>query len=70
MPDAFGYTEPETARQLGIGERTLRRWRQAGAIGFSITPGGRIRYTTEDIYRLRAGMIVAPRLGKGAGSVA
>lgn len=63
MPEPSTFSEPQAARILGVGARTLRRWRKAGAVGYSLTPGGRILYTAEDLHRLRSAMRVAPTLG-------
>lgn len=63
MAEAGPFTEPQAARIVGVGQRTLRRWRKAGAVGYSLTPGGRIRYTLEDLRRLQLSMRVAPTLG-------
>lgn len=63
MIDPGTFTEPQAARIMGVAPRTLRRWRKAGAVGYSLTPGGRILYTTEDLHRLRAAMRVPPVLG-------
>lgn len=64
MADALGMSEPEAARVLGVHPDTLRRWRKRGAVGFVLTPGGRVRYSTEDLHRLRSAMKVEPALGK------
>ncbi|RZF65869.1 MerR family transcriptional regulator [Sphingomonas populi] len=61
-------TEAQAARVLGISDRTLRRWRGNGAIGYSLTPGGRVRYGFEDIRRLQLNMRVMPSLGTGCPS--
>lgn len=49
---------------VGVGARTLRRWRKAGAVGYSLTPGGRVLYTLADLDQLRAAMRVEPILGR------
>lgn len=61
------FTEPQAARIVGVGARTLRRWRKAGAVGYSLTPGGRILYTAEDLHRLARDMRVEPQLGRPLG---
>ena len=61
--DTGSFTEPQAARIAGVSQRTLRRWRKAGAVGYSLTPGGRIRYTAEDLHRLTVAMRVSPTLG-------
>lgn len=63
MPDPGNLTEPQAARIMGVGARTLRRWRKAGAIGYMLTPGGRILYTHEDVRRCQLAMRVTPTLG-------
>lgn len=67
MADQTVFTEPQAARVVGVHPRTLRRWRAAGAIGHSITPGGRIRYTVEDLRRLTLAMRVPAALGRTIG---
>lgn len=57
MTEAW-FDEAETARQLGVHERTLRRWRKAGKVPFCRTPGGRIRYSFPQVVQIGAGMIV------------
>ena len=37
----------EAARSLGVSSATLRRWADAGKIGFHRTPGGQRRYDVE-----------------------
>ena len=64
MLDPTSFTEPQAARILSVGERTLRRWRKAGAVGYSLTPGGRVRYTPEDLFKLQVAMRVPPILGR------
>ena len=65
MADAIGsFNEAQAARIIGVGARTLRRWRKAGAVGHSLTPGGRIRYSPEDLHQLQAAMCVKPILGR------
>ncbi len=63
MADHLGFTEEEAAAQLGITSRTLRRWRKAGAVGYVLTPGGRVRYHSENLRKLTLHMQVQPRLG-------
>lgn len=64
MADALGMSEPEAAKVLGVHPNTLRRWRKRGAIGFTLTPGNRVRYGSEDIRRLVRAMKVDPKLGR------
>lgn len=63
MADPLGMTEAQAARALNVHPTTLRRWRKRGAIGYMLTPGGRVRYSTEDVRRLLQNMRVAPILG-------
>lgn len=63
MSDPLGMTEPQAARALNVHPRTLQRWRRRGAIGYTLTPGGRIRYSAEDVRRLLVAMRVEPTLG-------
>lgn len=64
MDDLAAMTEPQAARSLGINPRTLARWRKAGAVGYSLTPGGRVFYVADDLHRLRLNMRVSPTLGQ------
>lgn len=59
----FFYTEPQAATELSISVRTLSRWRKSGAVSYSLTPGGRIRYSLEDMRRLILAMKVDTELG-------
>ena len=43
MSDKY-VTPADAARTLGVNERTLRRWEQAGQIQAFRTPGGKRRY--------------------------
>ncbi len=49
MTETFDHTEKQAAHVLGVAPRTLRRWRKSGLIMFYELPGGRIRYSTEQI---------------------
>lgn len=51
--DLFDYDEAQAARIVGVTTRTLRAWRKRGAIGFHRTPGGRIRYTVDQLVELQ-----------------
>lgn len=64
IEQSLGLSEPQAARVLNVSSRTLRRWRKAGAIGHSLTPGGRVFYSSEDLRRLRTAMQVGPLLGR------
>lgn len=64
MSDAMYLSEKQAASTLGVHVQTLRNWRRRGAIGHSLTPGGRIRYSTEDLRRFNSAMKVEPTLGK------
>ena len=49
----FGFDEKAAARIIGISPRTLRAWRKAGKVGHHLTPGGRIRYTMDQLLDLQ-----------------
>lgn len=66
-PEIGTLTEAQAARRLGVGARTLRRWRQQGAVGYSLTPGGRILYTQDDLRQIVQAMRVEPTLGRVIG---
>ncbi|MEZ0495981.1 helix-turn-helix domain-containing protein [Sphingomonas sp. IW22] len=51
----FDFGEKAAARIVGVSPRTLRRWREAGKVGHYVTPGGRIRYTMEQLIELQRG---------------
>jgi DNA-binding transcriptional MerR regulator len=42
-------SEPQAARILQLSQRTLQRYRSRGLIGFLRTPGGRIRYSVDQL---------------------
>lgn len=54
MADGLDHSEAQAARILGVSARTLQRWRLAGRIGHYRTPGGRIRYSVEQLVAFRA----------------
>lgn len=56
--DEGRYSEAQAAAQLGVSERTLRRWRQNGKVPFCRTPGGRIFYTFAQVVEIAAAMMV------------
>lgn len=43
------HDERQAARILGITDRTLRAYRKKGLIGYCQLPGGRIRYTLDQL---------------------
>ncbi|GAA4222210.1 hypothetical protein GCM10022253_30180 [Sphingomonas endophytica] len=55
----FGFDEKAAARILGISPRTLRAWRKAGKVDHYVTPGGRIRYTMDQLLDLQRGARIA-----------
>ena len=57
--DEGRYSEAQAAAQLGVSERTLRRWRAAGLVPFCKTPGGRIFYSFAQVVEIGAAMMVA-----------
>lgn len=63
MSDPQYLNEPAAARLLSVHPRTLRRWRRNGAVGHFLTPGGRIRYSLEDLRSLQSRMKISPTLG-------
>ncbi|WP_367305067.1 helix-turn-helix domain-containing protein [Sphingomonas tagetis] len=52
------WSEEQAAQQLRVHARTLRRWRQGGKVPFCRTPGGRVRYTFEQLVQIGAEMQV------------
>lgn len=49
------YDEKAAARILGVAPRTLRAWRKAGKISHHRTPGGRVRYTLDQLLAVQVG---------------
>jgi len=49
----FGYDEKTAARILGVAPRTLRAWRVAGKVSHHRTPGGRVRYTMDQLIEVQ-----------------
>lgn len=49
----YEYDEKQAARILDVTARTLRRWRKDGKVSFYRTPGGRVRYSTDQLLELR-----------------
>lgn len=58
--DLFDYDERQAARILGVDPRTLRKWRGDGVIGFHRLPGGRIRYTADQLVAFKLATRVSP----------
>ncbi|MCP3732024.1 helix-turn-helix domain-containing protein [Sphingomonas sp. MG17] len=56
----FDHDEAQAARILGVSTDTLRRWRRMGAIGFHRMPGGRIRYSVDQLAAFRTSCRVNP----------
>jgi excisionase family DNA binding protein len=56
----FDFDEKSAARVLGVTSRTLRTWRKAGQIGFHQLPGGRIRYSMDQLIEFQRACRVAP----------
>lgn len=50
----FDYDEKAAARILNVAPRTLRRWRKAGHVGYHVTPGGRVRYSVDQLLELQS----------------
>lgn len=59
----FDYDEKAASRILGVSSRTLRAWRKAGKVDHYVTPGGRIRYSTEQLVDLQRGSRVVSEAG-------
>lgn len=59
------YDEKSAARILRVAPRTLRAWRQAGKVGFHRTPGGRVRFTLDQLLAVQqaGAVLVAPPRG-------
>lgn len=60
MTDLHEFTEGQAARMLGVSAVTLRRWRGLGVIGHHRMPGGRIRYSLDQIANFRSRCRVDP----------
>jgi excisionase family DNA binding protein len=57
-------SEAQAASVLGVHRDTLRGWRKRGAIGYRMFPGGRIKYSTEDLLAFTEATKVEPDLGR------
>lgn len=64
MADLLGMSEAEAARVVGVHPDTLRNWRKRGAVGYTLTPGGRVRYSSEQLRQLINAMQIEPQVGK------
>jgi excisionase family DNA binding protein len=53
------FGEKAAARLLKVSPRTLRRWRLDGKVGFHRMPGGRIRYSLDQLLEFRLACRVA-----------
>jgi len=56
----FDHDEKSAARILGVAPRTLRRWRIEGKIGHYRLPGGRVRYTVQQLIDLQRASKIEP----------
>lgn len=57
----FDYDEKAAARILSVAPRTLRRWRIDGKVSYHRTPGGRVRYSTDQLLEVQlAGRVSVP----------
>ncbi|MFW2831752.1 helix-turn-helix domain-containing protein [Sphingomonas sp. ID0503] len=56
------YDEAQAARILGVALVTLRRWRKAGYVGHHRTPGGRIRYSLDQLANFKSRCRVGPMI--------
>ncbi|WP_433338201.1 MerR family transcriptional regulator [Spirillospora sp. CA-294931] len=50
----YPYSTGEVARLFGVSARTVWRWTQEGKLGTIKTPGGQLRYRSEDVDALLA----------------
>jgi DNA-binding transcriptional MerR regulator len=55
------YDEKAAARIIGVSPRTLRAWRKDGKVSYHRTPGGRVRYTLDQMLDLQRGGMVAAK---------
>lgn len=55
------YDEKAAARILGVAPRTLRAWRTDGKVAHYRTPGGRVRYSLDQLLALKCGGLVEAR---------
>ena len=60
LPLVRDYDEACAAHLLGVSIVTLRRWRRKAAIGHYRLPGGRIRYSPEQLEQFRHSCLVPP----------
>ncbi|WP_394648897.1 helix-turn-helix domain-containing protein [uncultured Sphingomonas sp.] len=60
----FGFDEKAAARILGIAPRTLRSWRKGGKVAHHVTPGGRVRYTMDQLLDLQRNARVDATIGR------
>jgi excisionase family DNA binding protein len=61
----FDYDEKAAARILNVAPRTLRRWRIDGKVSHHRTPGGRVRYSTDQLLELQLAGRVAATAARG-----
>jgi predicted site-specific integrase-resolvase len=50
----FDHDEKSAAMVLGVSTRTLARYRRSGLISHYLLPGGRVRYSTEQLAEFMA----------------
>lgn len=55
--------EKSAARILAMAPRTLRRWRVKGKVPHHRTPGGRIRYTVDQLIEFQRSLRVGAEEG-------
>lgn len=58
----FEYDEVQAARILSVSPVTLARWRKAGHVGHHRTPGGRIRYSLDQLANFKSRCRVLPMI--------
>ena len=56
------FDEAQAARILGVAAVTLRRWRKAGAVGYHRMPGGRVRYSLDQLANFKSSCRVPPAI--------
>jgi predicted site-specific integrase-resolvase len=55
----YDHDEKQAARILEVSTKTLARYRKSGLIGHFRLPGGRVRYSTEQLHAFVAATRVA-----------
>ncbi len=55
-PSTLVFTSSQAARYLGVSLATVRRWADAGHLGYYRTPGGQRRFSREQLDHFVASM--------------